>query len=303
MKIGSVIVTYNPNLDILKKNIQRSKAQVDECILVDNNSNNINELKLLAASENVNVIHLDKNEGIAAAQNKGFIYFDNNQFQWVLTLDQDSLIPYDTLDKYKNTKKMNCESTAIISAKYFDRNWTDAQKNALVYQGKESVIEKKMVISSGNLVKISAWKKVNGFDESLFIDMVDYDFCVKLGIARYKIWQANEVVMEHAVGDVIHKPILEKILFLPETGLLADHSAFRQYYIYRNTIIFNKRFPNVENKKMMILRTILSTRRMFVYKNTVSKIRSSMSGIIDGIKYNPSKDKKFLSTMKKVKKP
>lgn len=302
MKIGSVIVTYNPKLDILRKNIQRVKGQVDECILVDNNSNNIDEVKSLAADEGIRVIHLDKNEGIASAQNKGFAYFDSKFFEWVLTLDQDSLIPYDTLEKYKNTKKMDRESTAIISAKYFDRNWTDSQKEALVYQGKENVIEKKLVISSGNLVRVLSWKKVDGFDESLFIDMVDYDFCVKLGIAHYKIWQANNIVMEHAVGDVIHKPILEKILLLPETGLLADHSAFRQYYIYRNTIIFNKRFPNVENKKMMVLRTIFSTRRMLIYKNTMSKIRASMKGIIDGIKYNPSKDKEFLNTIEKIRK-
>lgn len=299
-KIGALFVTYNPNLNSLSRNIDAARSQVDQCVVVDNGSSNFFELSKLIRDKEAIIICLKKNMGIASAQNKGFEYFKSNDFNWVLTLDQDSLIPENTIKAYLDSDLMNDPQNAIITIGYYDRNWTDEQKRSLVYQGSDPYIEKRFVISSGNLVRISAWFRVSGFDESLFIDMVDYDFDAKLIVAGFKIWQVNSIIMDHAVGEVIHKPILEKILFLPETGLLADHPAFRQYYIYRNTMIFSKRYPSFAHKKMLTIRSLLSTRRMFVYQGKLKKIIASWKGVFDGARYNPKKDEYFIKTMSRL---
>lgn len=301
MKIGGLIITYNPSLITLEENIKAAKKQVDTCLIVDNGSNNVDELNSVSLRYDITTVKLHKNVGIAGAQNEGFKYFKLHGFDWVLTLDQDSVIPEDTISEYLRSNKLSDNNTGIVTAKYYDRNWTSVQREALVYAGEQSVIEKKLVISSGNLVRVSAWDKVGGFDEFLFIDMVDYDFDAKLILAGYKIWQANSVTMAHAVGEVIHKPILEKFLLLPESGILADHPVFRQYYIYRNSIIFEKRFPMFGKKKLLILRSFFATRRMLVYENSFSKFKASWQGVVDGIKYNPNKDDQFLRTIKKIK--
>lgn len=304
MMIGGLIVTYNPDLKILEKNIKRTMDQVEACVIVDNGSKNADKIKHLGEKLGATLIVLKKNVGIAAAQNIGFEYFEKNNFDWVLTLDQDSLVPKNTISTYLQSKKIRNKTTGIITSRYYDRNWSSSQKKAIMgtTDGLLKATQKKFVISSGNLVRVSAWKAVSGFDEFLFIDMVDYDFDAKLVLAGYKIWQINEIVMNHAVGKVLHKPILEKILLLPETGLLADHPAFRQYYIYRNSIIFEKRFPMFGRKRFLILRSFIATRRMFVYKNTLSKFKASWRGIIDGARYDPQKDKVFLKTIEIIKK-
>ena len=43
------------------------------------------------------------------------------------------------------------------------------------------------VIASGNIINLQAWNKVGRFDNSLFIDEVDHDFCHRLTQEKYKI--------------------------------------------------------------------------------------------------------------------
>lgn len=300
INIGAVIVTYNPKINELKRNIKAIMFQVNQCLIVDNDSNNIFKIEDVASDLGCEIVKLSCNKGIAGAQNEGFRFFKNRSVEWVLTLDQDSLVPKNLISEYLKTNKLSDETSGIITASYFDRNWSEAQKKNLMYQGNQDVIKKDFVISSGNLVRTSAWEKVGGFDDFLFIDMVDYDFNAKLLLANYQIWQANKVVLNHAVGEVVHKPILEKILVLPESGLLADHSKNRQYYIYRNSLIFDKRYPMFGHKKLITARTIFATRRMFIYKNSFSKLMASWHGIFDGIKYNSKTDKEFQQTLKNL---
>jgi len=300
MMIGGLIVTYNPDLKILEKNIKRTMDQVEACVIVDNGSKNADKIKHLGEKLGATLIVLKKNIGIAAAQNKGFESFKLSGFAWVLTLDQDSVIPVNTVRTYLESKKIEDNTTGIITAKYCDPNWTEEQKNALIDDSIQGVNEKKFVISSGNLVRVSAWKRVHGFDEFLFIDMVDYDFDAKLKLAGYKIWQVNGITMGHSVGKTLHSPVLQRVLLLPRSALLADHPAFRQYYIYRNTIIFKKRYPMFEKQGMLILRSIIATRRILVYTSRFSKFKAAWKGIIDGVNYNPKQDKSFQKIIKKI---
>lgn len=301
MEICALIITYNPDFNILKRNVTSVKLQISQCLIVDNGSNNQDQLKHFAAENKVELILLGENRGIAAAQNVGFKEAKKNDVEWVLTLDQDSVIPDGMVQKYTESKKMEASDTGIVTGLYFDRKWNANQRAALIGKTNQKFTEKDMVISSGNLVRVKAWEKVLGFDEYLFIDMVDYDFDAKLRLFGYRIWQINSVLMEHEVGRVIHKPILEHILLLPESGLLADHPAFRQYYIYRNSIIFQKRFPRFANKRFLILRSFFATRRMFVYRHSVSKFLSAWRGIIDGYRYQIIKDKNFTKFIDSLK--
>ena len=294
-KIAALVVTYNPEISRLQINLENLKKQINNVLVVDNGSVNISDVSDVCDVINVDLIKAGVNKGIAAAQNIGFNNLRVHDIEWVLTLDQDSLLPNKTIDAFRNSGKMEDESTGIIAISYYDRNWSEKQKRKFQYNGKNSILEKDFTISSGNLVNIKAWGVVGGFDEFLFIDMVDYDFDAKLKLAGYKSWQLTNVFLNHEIGKVIHKPLLETILFLPDKGRLADHSAFRQYYIYRNSIIFYRRYPMFFKKRMLVLRTFLSTRRLFVYDHPIEKLKKAWKGIADGNRYNPVKDKQFQS--------
>ncbi|MDO5304194.1 MAG: glycosyltransferase, partial [bacterium] len=74
-------------------------------------------------------------------------------------------------------------------------------------------------------------------------------------------------------------------------------APMRQYYIYRNSIIFYKRYAMLYRKRFLILRTIIATRRIFLYKDKSKKFRAAFKGIFAGQRYSPRKDKQFQKTI------
>lgn len=301
-KIGAIIITYNPDVPRLRLNIKAICPQVGLVLIVDNGSNNIGMFDSINFSKNVKILKLGENKGIAAAQNAGIRYLEENDYDWVVTLDQDSVMPSEALEKMTATNQFKNKKTGILAAQYNDSKWTDAQRRLKV-EFNDNVIEKLRVIASGNLVRIAAWNFVGGFDEWMFIDQVDFDFNAKMVLAGYKVWQVNSVVMNHAVGEVIQKPILSRILLFPKSAIFADHSAFREYYIQRNTIIYAKRYPEFRRHRLQSLVSMVQSRRILVYSGPhFKKLAAAWRGIVDGVKYDPTKDKQFAEFRLKCKK-
>ncbi|AUJ31885.1 MAG: glycosyltransferase [Liquorilactobacillus nagelii] len=305
-KIGALLVTFNPNIPKLKESLNRIINQVSKVIIVDNGSNNISSIKKLSVQLEIKLLDLKKNYGIAGAQNRGFEFFFKNNFKWVLTLDQDTMVPFDTVKKMRASKKFKDSSTAILAMKYYDPSWKPAQIKRATEKQKETETQKWRIISSGNLVRTDIWNLVDGFDEWLFIDQVDFDFNAKVILAGYKIWQVNNLIMEHEIGKSIKKPVLTMMLLFKPNEFILDHSPMREYYIARNTIVYSKRYsshPDLEKFKTNLFHEIIMTRKILLYqKPRIKKIQASWRGIVDGIKYDPEKDQKFIKFKQKIKK-
>lgn len=293
--IGSVIITFNPDIEKLNENIMSIKDQVGSIVIVDNNSQNISDIATQSDKfPRVTLIRLTKNMGIAFAQNEGIKWLENNGYEWVLTLDQDTVVPTNIVDEYIHSKEFHNSETAILSGQYLDDRWSQTVKNKRLDASQKLAVKVNMVIASGNLVRIAAWKAVDGFDDSLFIDWVDYDFNIKLGLAGYDIWRINRVVINHRVGDPIKNQKLKKFLFVKESAILSDYSPIRVYYRQRNQIIFFKRYPKLNKFKFATLSSIISYRYVISYPNKkIRKLFYGLKGIIDGIKYSPKKDMLF----------
>ncbi|MFT8868547.1 glycosyltransferase [Liquorilactobacillus nagelii] len=278
-KIGALLVTFNPNIPKLKESLNRIINQVSKVIIVDNGSNNISSIKKLSVQLEIKLLDLKKNYGIAGAQNRGFEFFFKNNFKWVLTLDQDTMVPFDTVKKMRASKKFKDSSTAILAMKYYDPSWKPAQIKRATEKQKETETQKWRIISSGNLVRTDIWNLVDGFDEWLFIDQVDFDFNAKVILAGYKIWQVNNLIMEHEIGKSIKKPVLTMMLLFKPNEFILDHSPMREYYIARNTIVYSKRYsshPDLEKFKTNLFHEIIMTRKILLYqKPRIKKIQAS----------------------------
>lgn len=291
--ISAIIVTFNPNIPLLRNNLLAVLPQVDTVVIVDNGSKNNQEIIDCVSDNRVKVLSLGNNLGIAAAQNKGMSYLEKQGAIWGLTLDQDSIIPDNMISMFKKSKHFSEENTGILAAQYNDPNWTKEQRDFKIVNNDEDV-ERCMVIASGNLVRVAAWKIVDGYDEWMFIDQVDFDFDARMLLSGYRIWQVNSVIMTHEVGKVIQKPFLSTILLFPKTAVFSDHSSFREYYIQRNTIIYSKRYPEFRRHKFQVLVSILQSRRILVCNGPrIRKLLAAWRGIIDGIRYHPLKDEEF----------
>lgn len=75
--IGAVIVTFNPEIDRIRENINAIVNQVSCVLIVDNASKNITDImELIDGIDSVKLITLKDNLGIAAAQNTGMNFFE-----------------------------------------------------------------------------------------------------------------------------------------------------------------------------------------------------------------------------------
>lgn len=273
------IVTYNPDLERLKLNILNLLKQVDEILIVDNNSSNINNIKqlLLEINNKNSIIKLNsicnkKNVGIANALNQALEYAYNNNYEWILTLDQDSICDLGLINEYKSSINLiDDENIAIISPSIVDENISMESSN---------MSNPMVVITSGALTNVIIAKNIGGFIDELFIDYVDFEFCLRLRVNNYQILKSHTAKLYHQLGECkIHNILNLKIV-------ATNHSYIRRYYFYRNSIYvykkYFKHYPKWVIKDMLSkVKTMLI---ILLFENEkYRKIKYSVKGIKDGL--------------------
>ena len=271
LKIYAGIITYNPNIEKLRSNIVAIEPQVDGWVLVDNGSDNWEEIKKLINNyKKIMIKRLYINQGIAKALNELCSMAIVNGYDWILTLDQDTICPQNIIEEY--TKYLNLEKAAMLTSIIYDRNRKSFNSSE---NDEYSLVSN--CITSGSLLNLNKWKEINGFDEYLFIDGVDFEICYKIISNNYKIYRINSVVLNHEIGKSEYKRIFWwKVIVM-------NHSAFRKYYIARNNIYLARKglwkfyIGLLRNFKLLIITVLFE-------KNKMDKIVNILRGTIDGIK-------------------
>lgn len=137
-----------------------------------------------------------------------------------------------------------------------------------------------VVITSGSLVNVENAIKIGGFDEKLFIDYVDFEFCLRTIENNFKIIKIYGSYLEHRLGELEEKSIINRKI------LVTNHSFIRRYYIYRNAIYVWKKYI-LKNPKWVI-KNILSNIKSYLLillfeKDKMRKTIYILNGIKDGI--------------------
>ncbi|WP_455387178.1 glycosyltransferase [Lactiplantibacillus pentosus] len=282
MKVASVIVTFNPDIPQFRRVLDSVSDQVSNIKVIDNGSANIKDIrKLIDDYADVELIPLNENFGIAKAQNIGFKILESSAYDWVLTLDQDTVIPLDYIERLiKNT---DLKDAAIITGAYIDVKWNESEINSIRVKRKPAIQSISEEISSGNLVLVRAWREIGCFDEQLFIDYVDFDFDYRLAEFGYRIYRVNNVEFMHEIGSPVKKGFFARMLFLNKHEVF-DHSAFRMFYLFRNRLIVRKRHPQFGSPIRMFIREVLNLREILIMEGPrFQKMQAAVHGIIKGI--------------------
>lgn len=269
-KVYAGIVTFNPSLKVLEDNVLSVYKQVSEIVIVDNASENIEKIsEIIGQFNNIVLIKNYENKGIAYALNQLMNFGESNLYTYMLTLDQDSKCPknyiQDMLPFFKINKKIG-----IVAPVIKDINV------GIVGHYPSPYGYVKTCITSGSIVSIEAWKNIGGYDELLFIDSVDFDFCYRLRKAKYLILQTDRKCLIHEIGD----GEIKKFLFWKVN--VTNHSPFRKYYISRNNIYYPL-------KNRMYIRFLRGVFRdlclifivLFYEESKVSKIKNIIQGMRD----------------------
>jgi len=260
MKIVAVVIWFNPN-ESMAENIHSYSKYVFKTIIIDNST--IDNSMLIEARENIEYISLNKNFGIAAALNIGYKRAEALESNWVLTMDQDSSFSDFDIKNYLNPKAdhFNELNVAVLGP-----NFEGPLTNDL--------IDCNSVISSGALVNLKAHNENFGYNESLFIDQVDHEYCCRLKKLGYRVLRVGYISMTHIVGSPLAKKRLGRMF------ISYNHNAVRRYYITRNTLYMHRYFGEFGDKYLKLLFMDI-VNIILIEQDKCNKLKSMLKGCLD----------------------
>jgi rhamnosyltransferase len=211
-KTLAIIVTYNPEINSLVNNIIAINIQINFLVVFDNGSKNIEEIKLNCENLNILLISNMQNIGLGAAYNTVFKkYIDS--YDYFITFDQDTFILENTI--HNLIKLFSSNDKVGITAPSFEKRHL---------KKKDVFSQETCVIQSCSIIKQSVLKDINFFNEWLFIDGVDFDFCLRAKKHGYTILKSNRILIQHSLGEK------KKFFFF----VFNKHDFKRNFYIGRN---------------------------------------------------------------------
>jgi len=244
--IAAGIVLYNPDdVERVNKSIKSVLDQIGKVYIFDNSTDNRN----YSFPDKVDYMTEHSNKGVAYALNRIMEKAKTEGYKWVVTMDQDSILPENTVSLYE--KHMHDDSNiAIICPQAIDfrRIYLEAKREPVT----EFV---DFCITSASCTLLDAWEKIGGFDEWLFIDLVDNEFCKRIVVSGYKILRLNELVLDQEFGKIIPKSQRKQNFWLKiskvlhnsnfaKFGYKKDVRPIRVYYTNRNIIYVNRKLKN-----------------------------------------------------------
>ena len=230
--ICAIVITYHPDGD-LSERLNRIIDQVGGFIIVDNHSSEVclKMIKMLSTQMKINLIVNKENVGIATALNQGISYAIKCGYNWALTLDQDT-IPYATMVQNLLTAYYDCqfkERVGIIGTNFQERK-TGKELLSIKNREKRSWLEISEVITSGSLVSLQIFEEAGPFRDDFFIDLVDFEYCLRLRYMGYKVIVTSEVGMIQSYGDCKMKK------FIWVNKVVRNYPPLRSYYRTRNAL-------------------------------------------------------------------
>lgn len=234
MKIAAVVILYHPNKSVLD-NIKTYYDYVEKIFVFDNSE----EKSLIK----VDLLKLPKvafyqdfeNEGISKRLNEGSNLAIQEHFDWILTMDQDSNFSADTIKYYFNcfTQFKEKENVAM-----FGTNRTREKNLHTNYSCTSSKMED--LITSGSLLNLEAFDKLGNFDESLFIDLIDNEYCARSKMNGYSVIRFSNIYMLHELGKRVYNSSIKTFFIFKKKKEV--HSPLRCYYMYRNLLYLENKY-------------------------------------------------------------
>jgi rhamnosyltransferase len=223
MPIATAVVLYYPDASTIAK-ITKYLSFVDFLIIVDNTDNQ-DLAQTLGASPKLCYSPMGTNSGIAAALNVAARIAIDKRFTWMLMLDQDSLMEENTYDAIKHAVGSMVEQSVAIFAPIQVSKMTDRR----AMNGAHAILTVNQLMTSGSALNLDAFLLCGPFEEKLFIDHVDNEYCFRLTQAGYKVQQLTQVALDHSLGEIV-----EARLLFGRSFQYVSHRPFRSYYYVRN---------------------------------------------------------------------
>jgi rhamnosyltransferase len=279
--VAAAIILYNPKDDVIQ-NIESYINQVSHLYILDNSKIlDLSIKKYIIAFNKIDYIFNGRNLGIATSLNIAAGKAIEKKYSYLLTMDQDSKAP------------INLVETLLDTANKSDKPGLISPLHSNIFDTHQRHIDSKItivnsVMTSGNLISLDAYTTVGGFNEDLFIDYVDVDYCLRLKSSGFNIYKIHSIILEHNEANLTEKKILNMKIYP------TNNDPQRMYYKTRNLLYLNSTYSKkyskiVRNEFSIYLRSLIKI--LFLEKQKYLKIKMILMGITDYLK--KQKGRKF----------
>jgi rhamnosyltransferase len=272
MKVAAVIILYNPSGEVVK-NIQSYASAIDQLFIVDNSTKPVKLIQdSFIGKPNVVYLHDGENKGIATRLNE-VIQLAKDEYDWLLTMDQDSRFSSQAFFNYIDCvgKFEQKEKVSMFGTNHAEKITTGDFCNS---------VSVKHLITSGSMLNLKVESKIGGFDENLFIDEVDFEYCLRSVLKGFQVIQFTHIFLEHNLGETVYRRSFKTT----KLSSRVLHSPERLYYITRNFLYirskYQKTFPGeIKERKKILLNRIKNN--LIYQKQRVTVLKYVMKGLWD----------------------
>lgn len=257
MKIAAVVILYNTEEDVIK-NI-KSYSSVEKIYAIDNSEKSSESLReSIIAIRNCVYISDKENKGIAARLNQASLLAIAEGYDWLLTMDQDSAFEDENFNNYISCCRNypGNENVALFGVAHETNQLQAAECNAVAV---------KQLITSGSLLNLKNYQQIGDFDEALYIDQVDFDYCYRSVLNDFLVIRFDNIFLKHSIGKTsVHQSL--KSFKQTKRSL---HSPTRMYYMVRNYFYMQSRYKKQFKAELASSRKDLLVRikNNFLYSN------------------------------------
>jgi GT2 family glycosyltransferase len=196
--------------------------------------------------------HDPTNAGLAAAYNFSLRYAENNQYEWLLLLDQDTVLTREFLAELiacasilsAQEKVASIVPKLLVNGKIYSPTAHFIDHVRRQYRRSNHAVARDTVgvqksrisaYNSGATLRISALQSIGGFPAEFWLDYLDHAVFHALEIAGYRMYVMRTEIEHDAsqarIGDVPfwrqRNILFAEILFVKQTGNFYDRLLYR----------------------------------------------------------------------------
>lgn len=291
-ELAIILLNYNNVDDTLEcvKSIEKNYSNECTIVVVDNKSTDNSKELLIKNKDRYKLILNDVNNGFAHGNNIGIQWALSEGFEYVMLLNNDTLVTKESIEKMMKSIKDN-KNIGIVSPRimyYPDKEsiWFDGGKiNWLKFIVEHKNMNKNIKdIQESNeneevvdfitgccmLIRSDVINSVGYLPEEYFMYYEDVDYCIKIKDAGYDLLSIKDSIIYHKVSS--------------SSG--GEDSPFSIKWGTRNRIIFmnkyKQRVPLIKYYGGVLFFYVTRGMKLISYKVKGDKTR--FNAIIDGMK-------------------
>lgn len=243
--VFAIVVAYKPDAVALAVQFAAVAPQVAGIVVVDNGSDSTARqwLDSQAGAGHLELLRPATNVGVAIGQNLGVAAARRLGARQVLFLDQDSVPAADMLAQLLAAQaRLRAAGTRVgLLAPVFHCPQSGVSGRFLVQQGEsftscqcasDEIRAVDITIASGSLIEVEVLDEVGLMDESLFIDAVDTEWCLRARALGFAIFAIGAARLAHSLGEGSRRVLLPS-----GWRQVPVHAPLRSYTIARNNLL------------------------------------------------------------------